>query len=412
MHGLAIDTINIALFSERKFKLEFVITVSEITSHIKRTLEENFDQVKIIGEISNFKSHVSGHWYFTLKDNNASINCTMWRGINNYVFFTPQDGMKVIITGRITVYPPRGSYQLDIKSMKPAGEGELQKAFEELKNKLRAEGLFNEEFKKPIPQFPGTIGIVTGKNTAAFKDLLSIAERRFPVIKLIIAPAKVQGDGAAEEIAYQIALLNKRKDIDLIIISRGGGSIEDLWAFNEEIVARAIFKSKIPIISGIGHEIDFTIADFVADLRAPTPSAAMELATPNKDELFAFITDFSYNSTNNILEKLKDLKDEVDQVFESFGFRNLTNIINNKKQTIDNYLFRIQRNIGNLLVRKKNVLDILNKVLISNNIDHILNKGFVLVEQNGKIVKRMNNLSLNEKFKLKFADGEAEVTNE
>lgn len=392
--------------------MEFVITVSEITSHIKRTLEENFEQVKIIGEISNFKSHVSGHWYFTLKDNNASINCTMWRGINNYVFFTPQDGMKVIITGRITVYPPRGSYQLDVKSMKPAGEGELQKAFEELKNKLRSEGLFNEELKKPIPQFPSTIGIVTGKNTAAFKDLLSIAERRFPVIKLIIAPAKVQGDGAAEEIAYQIALLNKRKDIDLIIISRGGGSIEDLWAFNEEIVARAIFKSKIPIISGIGHEIDFTIADFVADLRAPTPSAAMELATPNKDELFAFITDFSYNSTNNILEKLKDLKDEVDQVFESFGFRNLTNIINNKKQTIDNYLFRIQRNIGNLLVRKKNVLDILNKVLISNNIDHILNKGFVLVEQNGKIVKRMNNLSLNEKFKLKFADGEAEVTNE
>jgi exodeoxyribonuclease VII large subunit len=389
--------------------LEFAISVSEITSHIKRTLEEDFSQVKVIGEISNFKAHVSGHWYFTLKDSNASINCTMWRGINNYVFFTPQDGMKVILTGRITVYPPRGSYQLDAKSMKPAGEGELQKAFEELKNRLKTEGLFDEQHKKSIPVFPQTIGIVTGSDTAAFKDMLSVAERRFPLVKIIIAPAKVQGEGAAEEIANKIIALNKRKDVDLIIVGRGGGSLEDLWAFNEEIVARSIFNSKIPIISGVGHEIDFTIADFVADLRAPTPSAAMELATPNKDEIFAFISEFNYNNEANISEKLSEFKGQIDHLIESFGFRNLTNIINNKKQTIDNYLFRIQVIISNLLSKKKNNLVLQEKIISSNDIKHILRRGFALVEQNNKIVKRKSQFIAEKDFDLTFSDGKVKI---
>jgi exodeoxyribonuclease VII large subunit len=389
--------------------LDFAITVSEITSHIKRTLEEGFSQVKIIGEISNFKAHVSGHWYFTLKDSNASINCTMWKGVNNNVFFTPQGGMKVIITGRISVYPPRGSYQLDARSMKPAGEGELQKAFEELKNKLKIEGLFDQELKKTIPLFPQTIGIVTGSDTAAFKDMLSIAKRRFPIVNLVIAPAKVQGDGAAEEIANQIKLLNKKKNIDLIIIARGGGSLEDLWAFNEEIVARAIFASKIPLVSGVGHEIDFTIADFVADLRAPTPSAAMELSTPNKDELFAFISDFSYNSTNNISNKLRDFKEEVNSLIESFGFRNLTSIINNNKQTIDNYIFKIQVIISKFLNQKKNDIALLDKTISLNNIEHIMNKGFVLVEQQGKLIKSKRDFSNVDDFNIKFIDGKVKI---
>ncbi len=324
-------------------------------------------------------------------------------------FFTPQDGMKVIITGRISVYPPRGSYQLDARSIKPAGEGELQKAFEELKNKLKNEGLFDEEFKKPIPSFPQTIGIVTGSDTAALKDMLSVAERRYPIVKLLIAPAKVQGEGAADEIAKQIISLNKKKDIDLIIVSRGGGSLEDLWAFNEEVVARAIFTSKTPVISGVGHEIDFTIADFVVDLRAPTPSAAMELSTPNKDELFAFISEFSYNSTNIISNKLKDYRVEVDHIIGSFGFRNLTNIINNKKQTIDNYLFRIQAIIGNLLKQKKNDLAIFDKIISLNNVEHILNKGFVIVEQDGKLVERKKDFINVKNFSLKFTDGKVEI---
>jgi exodeoxyribonuclease VII large subunit len=333
----------------------------------------------------------------------------MWRGINNYVFFTPKDGMKVILSGRITVYPPRGSYQLDAKSMKPAGEGELQKAFEDLKNRLRNEGLFNEEFKKSIPSFPQKIGIVTGSDTAAFRDMLSVAERRYPLVKIIIAPAKVQGDGSAGEIANQIIALNKRKDIDIIIIGRGGGSLEDLWAFNEEIVAKAIFKSKIPIISGIGHEIDFTIADFVSDLRAPTPSAAMELATPNKDEIFAFISEFNYYNGVNISEKLSNFREQINDLIESFGFKNLTNIVNNKKQTIDNYLFRIQVIISNLISKKKNNLALKEKIISSNNIDHILSRGFAIVEQNKKIVKRKIQFIPETEFDLTFSDGKVKI---
>ena len=389
--------------------MDLAISVSEITAHIKRTLEEGFHQVKIIGEISNFKAHVSGHWYFTLKDKNASINCTMWKGINNYVFFTPQDGMKVIITGRITVYPPRGSYQLDAKSMKPAGEGELQKAFDELKNSLKHEGLFDEEYKRSIPTFPKTIGIVTGSDTAAFRDMLSVVQRRYPITKIIIAPAKVQGEGAADEIAAQISALNKVKEVETIIIARGGGSLEDLWAFNEEVVARAIFESKKPVISGVGHEIDFTIADFTSDLRAPTPSAAMELATPNKDELFAFISEFNYTSTNNISETLQDFKEQIGQLLDSFGFKNLTNIINNKKQTIDNYIYRIQLQIGNFLNQRKNDLAILDKSISSNNLELILKKGFVLIEQNEQLVKTKSLFNNKNDFSIRFSDGKVKI---
>jgi len=386
-----------------------VFSVSELTSYIKRTLEDEFPQVRIMGEISNFKAHVSGHWYFTLKDKDASINCTMWKGINNYVFFTPQDGMKVLLTGRITVYPPRGSYQLDVRSMKPAGEGELQKAFEDLKRKLSDEGLFDVERKKEIPKFPKKIGIVTGSDTAALRDMLNIAERRYPVVEIIIAPAKVQGEGAAEEIAGMIKTLNKRSDIDLIIIARGGGSLEDLWAFNEEIVARALFDSRIPVISGVGHEIDFTIADFTADLRAPTPSAAMELATPNMDDLFAFIDDFSYTSTNNISEKINDLRDKIKRQNESFGFRNLTNIINTKKQTIDSFLFKVQPRIFNYLSKKRNILELSDKIINSNNIERILKKGFSLVEQDDSIIKSKNRLKIDKEFQIRFFDGKLKI---
>jgi exodeoxyribonuclease VII large subunit len=388
-----------------------ILTVSEITKQIKQVVEENFTGLKIIGEISNFKAHVSGHWYFTLKDGDAAINCTMWRGVNNYVFFTPQNGMKVIVTGRITIYPPRGSYQLDVRSMQPAGVGELQKAFEELKRKLQAEGLFDEEVKKEIPVFPQTIGIVTGSDTAALKDMLSVAERRYPLVKIIIAPAKVQGDGAAEEIVRSIELLNKKKNIDVIIISRGGGSLEDLWSFNEEIVARAIHKSKIPVISGVGHEIDFTIADFVADLRAPTPSAAMEMATPNKDEIFGFINDFSYNTKNKIADLIENLRNEVSHNLESYGFRNLINILNNKKQTLDNYLFRIQTDISNFLNGNKNNLALYTKTINSNNVNKILKKGFVLVEQDKNFIKRKTSINLKKKIILKFFDGKVELKN-
>ncbi len=281
---------------------EQIYSVSDITKSIKFILESTFEKINIEGEISNFKAHGSGHWYFSLKDEGAVINCTMWKGVNNYVFFTPEDGMKVTITGRITVYPPRGSYQIDVRSMKPAGVGELQAAFERLKKKLFDEGLFDVEFKKNIPSLPKKIGLITAAEGAALRDMISVAERRFPALELLVVPTRVQGSGAAQNIVKNIKKLNSLKDIDVIILARGGGSLEDLWAFNEEIVARAIFSSKIPIITGIGHEVDFTMADFVSDLRAPTPSVAMELATPDIEEIKGFIKD-SYLLSCDIIDR-------------------------------------------------------------------------------------------------------------
>jgi len=391
---------------------ENTLTVSEITNLIKLTLEEGFSEISIVGEISNFKAHVSGHWYFTLKDSNAQINCTMWRGINNYVFFTPQDGMKVILSGRITVYPPRGSYQIDVRSMKPAGVGELQEAFEKLKQKLSAEGLFDADHKKSLPKFPNKIGIVTAIDGAAFQDMKSIAARRFPLAELIIASCKVQGAGAAQEIVKSIELLNSRNDIDVIIIGRGGGSLEDLWAFNEEIVARAVYKSRIPIVSAVGHEIDFTISDFVADLRAATPSAAMELVTPSKDELFAFIDEFSYYFTQKISEIIADYKQDITQITSSYGFRLPQDVIRNKTQFLDNVVYRLQNSFDNKIIFNKNRLNFLRSKMESFNIDNTLKRGFALILQNDKLIPRAKDLQQNMEVTLKFYDGEAKIKNE
>lgn len=388
---------------------EQVLSVSEITGLIKQTLEENFSEVSVIGEISNFKAHVSGHWYFTLKDSNAQVSCTMWRGVNNYVFFTPQDGMKVIIRGRVTVYPPRGSYQIDVRSMKPAGVGELQAAFEKLKQKLSAEGLFDQQFKKQIPKFPKKIGIVTAIDGAAFQDMKSIAARRFPLVEIVIAASKVQGEGSAEDIAANIRLLNQQKDIDLIIVGRGGGSLEDLWAFNEEVVARAIFDSRIPIISAVGHEIDFTISDYVADLRAATPSAAMELATPDKDELFAFIDEFSYYFPEKMLEIILNYREEISKLVSSYGFRLPQDLISNNSQQLDNIVYRFQNNYENKFSTVKNRLALLESKVQSHNIDNVLKKGFAIVRQDEKYVTRKKNLVSEKSFEIKFFDGEIKI---
>ena len=386
-----------------------VLSVSEITGLIKQTLEEEFSEINVIGEISNFKAHISGHWYFTLKDSSAQISCTMWKGINSYVFFTPQDGMKIIISGRITVYPPRGNYQIDVRSMKPAGVGELQAAFEKLKQKLSAEGLFDEKHKKPIPKFPKKIGIVTAIDGAAFQDMKSIAARRFPLTELVISSCKVQGEGAAEEISKSIKLLNQEKDIDVIIVGRGGGSLEDLWAFNEEIVARTIFESKIPIVSAVGHEIDFTISDFAADLRAATPSAAMELVTPDKDELFAFIDEFSDYFPAKMLDIVFDLKDNVDNLISSYGFKNLADVVKQKNQILDNLLFRFQKRFENKLLERKNNLKIIEGAIQSFNIGNTLKRGFTLIQQDNKYITRKNNLVSNKKFNIKFYDGDTKI---
>lgn len=385
------------------------LTVSELTREIKKTLEDRFDSVVVVGEISNFKAHVSGHWYFTLKDSDSQISCTMWRGKNSYVFFTPQDGMKITITGKITVYPPRGNYQVDVNSMSPAGEGELQAAFEKLKKRLSDEGLFNSELKKDIPSFPQKIGIVTASDGAAFRDMISVASRRFPLAEIILYPSKVQGEGAAAEIAAGIKTLNQLPDIDVMIIGRGGGSLEDLWAFNEEIVARAVFNSKIPVISAVGHEIDFTISDFAADLRAPTPSAAMELATPDKDKIFAFINEFSYNSTANICDLAENYKDTLKRINNSYGFRSPFDHIRNKTQFLDNLIFRIQSSTDIFFSEKNNSLKLLTKIIENNDISTQLKKGFALVSQNGKIITRSLSFEKGTETTIRFFDGEIKI---
>ena len=386
-----------------------LLTVSEVTRQIKLTLEEEFSQLSVIGEISNFKAHNSGHWYFNLKDSDAVISCTMWRGFNNYVFFTPQDGMKVIVSGKLSVYPPRGSYQIDVRSMKPAGVGELQAAFEQLKQKLGEEGLFDPSHKKAIPEYPNKIGIVTAIDGAAFKDMISVAERRYPLAELVIASARVQGSGSAESIAESLRQLNSQDDIDVIIVARGGGSIEDLWSFNEETVAREIYNSKIPVISGVGHEIDFTIADFVADLRAPTPSAAMELATPDKNDIFVFIDDFSYNSTLKINEYCRKGRKRLSSVLGSYGFRVPLDIVRNKSQFVDNLLYKMLQTIDHRVLLYNNKVALLTKIIESNNVHRALYRGFVLVKQDDKYVKRSAQFISEKDTELIFADGSVKV---
>ncbi len=262
-----------------------IFSVSELNSIIKGLLEGRLSEVWLKGEISNFKAHTSGHYYFSLKDEKAQISAVMFKSINQKLKFRPQDGMEVIVRGKITVYEPRGNYQVFCEWMEPVGAGALQIAFEQLKAKLQAEGLFAPERKRPLPYLPKHIAIVTSPTGAAVRDMLNVLSRRFKGLHITVVPTKVQGTDAASEIVAAIEKAQRLKDLDVLIVARGGGSIEDLWSFNEEIVARAIAACRVPVISGVGHEIDFTISDFVADLRAPTPSAAAELVIKNAADL-------------------------------------------------------------------------------------------------------------------------------
>jgi exodeoxyribonuclease VII large subunit len=262
-----------------------VYTVSALTAEVKAVLEDGFSAVWVEGEVSNFKHHTSGHMYFTLKDADAQIRAVMFRGSNRLLKFQPKDGMAVLTFGTVTVYERRGEYQIAVEFMEPKGVGALQLAFEQLKGKLEAEGLFEAGRKRPIPRLPRKIGIITSPTGAVIRDMLTIIGRRFPGLAILIYPVQVQGETAAAEIATALGAMGRRSDLDVLIVARGGGSLEDLWAFNEEVVARAIARSPIPVISAVGHETDVTIADFVADLRAPTPSAAAELVVAQRDEL-------------------------------------------------------------------------------------------------------------------------------
>ena len=331
-----------------------ILTVSELTLEIKHHLEEGFGEIWVEGEISNFRSPSSGHYYFTLKDGKSQIRAVIFRFMGRYLKFEPQDGLAVICRGKISVYEPRGEYQLILDYMEPKGIGALQLAFEQLKEKLEKEGLFDPARKKSLPLLPKRIGIVTSPTGAAIRDLLNVIGRRFPNVGILINPVKVQGKGSAQEIASAIYKLNTVPEIDVIIVTRGGGSLEDLWAFNEEIVARAIYNSSLPVISAVGHEIDFTIADFVADLRAPTPSAAGELVVKDKVELSRLVDSLSARLGNQIINLLETAKNQL--VFFKKRLPDLRLKISDLQLRIDDMSGRLAPRILQSLKLKKEML--------------------------------------------------------
>ncbi len=294
-----------------------IVTVSQLTALVRGVLEENFEHVWVEGEVSNLAMPGSGHLYFTLKDAGAQLRCVMFRASARQLRFKPKDGMGLIVRGRMTVFEPRGDYQLIVEYLEPQGIGALQLAFVQLKERLAREGFFEESRKRPIPKLPQRIGIVTSATGAAIHDILHVLDRRFANVEVLISPVKVQGEGAAQEIAGAIRDFNRYRDIDVMIVGRGGGSLEDLWAFNEEAVARAIFASRIPVISAVGHEVDFTIADFVADLRAPTPSAAAELVIKSKEELEAGLTALFHRLRIAMIHRLAVVSGELENLARS-----------------------------------------------------------------------------------------------
>ncbi len=318
------------------------LTVSELTTHIKDLLEGEFPDVWVRGEISNFKRHSSGHWYFTLKDAHAQLPCVCFRLQNRLIRFRPEDGLEIYARGRLSVFEKRGEYRLLVAYMEPVGIGSLQLAFEQLKARLAAEGLFDPARKRPLPLTPRKIGVITSPTGAAIRDILRILKRRNRGIDVLICPVRVQGEGAAEEIAEAIRLLNQREDLDVLIVGRGGGSIEDLWAFNEEIVARAIFHSRIPIISAVGHETDFTIADFVADVRAPTPSAAAEMVAARRDELIERFAALELRLVKTARYLLVRQRERLSQLHARPGFMRARTAVQQAWQRVDDLDYRLQ----------------------------------------------------------------------
>jgi len=384
-----------------------ILTVSEITRKIKLAVERGFPTVAIQGELSNFKRHTSGHLYFTLRDEYSQISGVMWRSRVAGLAFDPEDGMKVVVTGRITVYEVRGVYQIDASSIRPLGLGELQIAFDRLKEKLAREGLFAAEAKKSLPEYPETIGVVTSPTGAALQDILNVLRRRFPGVTVILAPARVQGVGAAEEIARALKDLNEHGEVDLIIVGRGGGSLEDLWAFNEEVVARAIFASAIPVVSAVGHEIDFTIADFVADVRAPTPSAAAELVVRDKESLLETLRQYSYTMGDAIRSRVRYQRDTIRHLLRSYAFNRPVDSLRQFTQRLDELSRSISISGTHILEVAHTRLEGLQHRIASLDPELTLRRGYAIVRKGGRPVGTIRLLEKDDRVEIEFQDGEA-----
>ena len=386
-----------------------IYTVSELTREIKLTLESGFPALWVEGEISNYKLHSSGHRYFSLKDSESQLRCVLWRWQSGRLPVELKDGLHVIACGNLTVFERAGQYQLVVATIQPVGVGRLEIEFQELKRKLFEEGLFSEEFKKPLPRYPEKIGVVTSPTGAAIRDIVSIIQRRFPPVEIILRPTLVQGEGAAEDIVSAIEEFNECGEVDLIIVGRGGGSIEDLWAFNEEKVARAIFSSEIPIVSAVGHQIDFTISDFASDLRAPTPSAAAELAVPDRAELMRNIVDLYASMANLMQGQLAEVGQRLDYLRESYGFRRFLEMLDIRQQELTNLQESLSAAFGRVIQDKRNRLMMSSEKLSALSPRAILERGysvcFKLPER--EVVKDVSQLSPQDRLEILLHRGGA-----
>lgn len=399
-----------------------ILSVTDLTRRIKGMLEDALPAVWVEGEISNFAAAASGHVYFTLKDANAALSVFMFRNIAGKLAFKPGDGLQVLAFGQISVYEKRGQYQLIATQLMPKGLGALQLAFEQLKQKLAKEGLFDAERKKPLPALPRRIGLVTSPTGAAIRDFLNIIGRRFPNLHIIINPVRVQGEGAAEEIAAAIDEFNALDLVDVIIVTRGGGSLEDLWAFNEEVVARAITRSRLPTISAVGHEIDFTIADFVADLRAPTPSAAAELVVRAKDELLEMLAQYRKRLDKDLRYRLS----EAHRRLAGCVLRHPLELVRQYQQQVDDLAHRLRQATGVALQQRRARLSAIRlvtpAVLLQRSRHRLaqaqtrlellspkatLERGYSITRtEDGRIVKTVKGVRRGDKLRTLVADGE------
>lgn len=386
-----------------------VLSVTQLNTYIKSIIDGDslLRSLYVVGEISNFTNHYrTGHFYLTLKDENCAVKAVMFASANRRLKFMPENGMKVIVRGRVSVFERDGQYQLYIDDMQPDGLGALNLAFEQLKNRLAQEGLFDERFKKPIPYRCMRIGVVTSATGAVIQDIRNVISRRYPLAEIILAPVQVQGASAAPQIVDAIERFNSGDYADVLIVGRGGGSLEDLWAFNEEIVARAVFKSRIPIISAVGHETDFTICDFVADLRAPTPSAAAELAVPDIREDIAFVQTVVYECEATLLQRVNDEKERLEMIKERLRYRSPSMLIDQKIQTVDtlmtSVLLSVQRKLDSETARLSSTaarLDALSPL-------KVMARGYSIVTKDEKVVASSKALKKGDRITVGFSDGE------
>ena len=386
-----------------------ILSVSDLNRMAREVLEQSFPLFWIGGEISNLTRAASGHWYFSLKDNSAQVRCVMFRSRNSYLDWTPKEGDKVEARAVVTLYEARGDFQLTIEFLQRAGLGALFEAFEKLKAKLQAQGLFDPTFKQSLPSYPQQIGIVTSPDAAALHDVLTTLKRRMPGIPVIIYPTPVQGKGAANQIANAINLANERAECNVLIICRGGGTMEDLWQFNEEVVAHAIANCRIPTVSGVGHETDFTICDFVADVRAATPTAAAELVSPSRAMLLAKLNQLADQFNKNI----QTLLSQREQMLDYLAKRLISPVkqLEHQKQQISQIAYRLSMAIQKQLQNKQNSLHQLNQNLQHLNPNAVLTRGYAFAEnKQGQIINSANQLSVGDDIKLTFGIGSADVT--